>query len=160
MRRISNGIIVAAVLAGSFGTGGCHGKKDGPPEVELSFGTFKSARCEIENPRDQFAIDEGMSMAVTSDRPFASEHRYQLYLSTLTEGPGGQQVKEEIDRILMDVDPSKSVFCAAGPKLTPKQFGIKAPGRYRIEFWLGEDPLASRDIVITGPHTAGPSQKG
>jgi len=138
-------LVLAALLAGAAA---CKGPKSGTPEIGMQFGTYKSALCEIENPREQFSIDEGMSMVVSSDRPFGLDQRYTLYLSSLIEDRG-QTVREEIDRIILDVDPAQSVFCAAGPKLTPKQFGIKTPGRYRIEFWLGEERMAGQDLVIT-----------
>ncbi len=147
----STSLLLAALLGA---VSGCGPKKPEAAVIEMHFGTFKSPRCEIENPRGEFAIDEGMSMAVTSDRPFASQLRYTLYLSTLSEGPGGRLEKDEIDRLIMDIDPAQSVFCAAGPKLTPKQFGIKSPGRYRIEFWLGEERVASQDLVITAASPA------
>lgn len=127
----------------------CSKEPQGPPETVIEFGTFKSPRCELEQVKDTFSLDSGMSMVVRSSRAFGSTRRYQLYLAELHEAGDGRQERVEIDRLLLDVDPAKTIFCAAGPKLTPRQFGIQQPGRYRMEFWIGEERMAQTDIFIT-----------
>lgn len=148
----------AALLAALFAllAAACDKKPDGPPDIRLELGTFKSPLCEIENVRDTFALDEPMSMVVRSDRPINRPgERHTIYLVRLTTVPGYDEPgRTEVDRINLPVDPKQSRFCAAGPKLTPRQFGVQEPGRYEIGFWIDDQRTAWTNVNILPPRSS------
>lgn len=117
--------------------------------VVIEFGTFRNPMCELDNVRSEFAIDEPMSMAIRRPSPFGSSQVHKLYLAVIS-GHDGQTAREEINSTTIDVDPNRSVVCIAGPKLTPRQFGIQGPGRYQMELWTGDARVAFTEFVVKG----------